>query len=85
MNILILIFIIGFGAFAVSTIFGFVVWDNIFSRAGYSDHGLRAFLLFIPVINFIIFFQFAFGEWPIERQKREEDFMKNSNGVNYKE
>lgn len=80
---LILIFIIGFGAFAISTVFGFIVWDNIFSKAGYENHGLRAFLLFIPILNLIIFLQFAFGEWPILR-RREEDFMKNSNKIDYK-
>lgn len=82
---LVIVFIIGFVMFSASWILGFIVWDTIFHKAGYEDHGLRAFLLFIPIVNLIVFLQFAFGEWPILRRKREEDFMKNSNKIDYKE
>jgi len=85
MDVLILIFIVGFGAFATSTIIGYVVWDSIFSKAGYEDHGRRAFLLLIPALDLIVFLQFAFGEWPISRRKREEDFLKDADRVDYKE
>jgi hypothetical protein len=26
--------------------------------------------MFIPVVNVVMFFKFAFGEWPIERELR---------------
>jgi hypothetical protein len=40
------------------------VW-RIISRAGYS--GAWSFLSFIPVLNFIMLWVFAFSRWPNER------------------
>lgn len=40
----------------------------IFRKAGYS--GLQLALLFIPVINVLVFIWFALAEWPIQRELR---------------
>jgi hypothetical protein len=45
-----------------------IPWVNIFLKAGYSP--LKGYLMFIPILNIFIFFTFAFGEWPIERELR---------------
>lgn len=43
-------------------------WIRIFRRAGFNP-GL-GFLMFIPIINVLLFLLFAFFEWPIERENR---------------
>lgn len=52
------------------TILGFIVWVLlmvlIFRKAGYS--GLQIALLFIPLINLIVFIWFALTEWPIQKE-----------------
>lgn len=52
---------------------GFIVWVVlmvlIFKKAGYS--GLQIILLFIPLINVIVFIWFALTEWPIEKELKE--------------
>lgn len=53
----------------ISLLISIIIWWSIFSKAGYS--GARSLLLFIPVVNIIIFLIFAFGEWPIHRQMDE--------------
>jgi hypothetical protein len=45
-----------------------IPWVNIFLKAGYSP--LRGYLMFVPILNIFVFFSFAFGEWPIERECR---------------
>jgi hypothetical protein len=42
------------------------VW-RILTKAGYS--GLWAFLSFIPLLNVILLWVFAFSRWPNEKQK----------------
>ncbi len=44
------------------------VW-KIIVKAGYS--GILILLGFIPVINIVMLFVFAFSEWPIEKNLRE--------------
>ncbi len=46
-------------------------WVSIFRKAGYSS--VRGYLMLIPVVNIILFFTFAFGVWPIERELRKVD------------
>lgn len=49
---------------------GFIVWVVpmvlIFKKAGYS--GLQIILLFVPLVNVIVFIWFALTEWPIEKE-----------------
>jgi len=49
---------------------GFLIWAMlmvlIFRKAGYS--GLQIVLLFVPVVNVILFIWFALTEWPIQRE-----------------
>lgn len=51
---------------------GFLIWAVlmviIFRKAGYS--GLQILLLFIPVVNIVLFIWFALTEWPIQREMR---------------
>ena len=41
----------------------------IFRKAGYS--GFQLILLFVPVVNIIVFVWFALAEWPIQKELRE--------------
>ncbi len=58
------------GLFAV---LGFIVWVFltvlIFRKAGYS--GVQIILLFVPIVNLVIFVWFALTEWPIQKELRE--------------
>jgi hypothetical protein len=58
------------GLFAV---LGFIVWVFltvlIFRKAGYS--GVQMILLFVPIVNLVIFVWFALSEWPIQKELRE--------------
>ena len=40
-----------------------IAWWKIFKKAGYP--AWYAILMFIPFVNLVIFFVFAFGQWPI--------------------
>ena len=46
-------------------------WINIFRKAGYGS--AKGLLMLIPVVNFFVFFRFAFGVWPIEQKLRNLD------------
>ncbi len=58
------------GLFAV---LGFIVWVFltvlIFRKAGYS--GVQMILLFVPIVNLVIFVWFALTEWPIQKELRD--------------
>jgi len=58
------------GLFAV---LGFIVWVFlsvlIFRKAGYS--GVQIILLFVPIVNLVLFIWFALTEWPIQKELRE--------------
>lgn len=41
----------------------------IFRKAGYS--GFQIILLFVPVVNIVLFVWFAITEWPIQKELRE--------------
>jgi hypothetical protein len=46
-----------------------IPWINIFRRAGYPDY--MGYLMLIPGVNVFVFLRFAFGEWPIDRERRK--------------
>jgi hypothetical protein len=58
------------GLFAV---LGFIVWVFlmvlIFRKAGYS--GIQIILLFVPIVNIVLFVWFALTEWPIQKELKE--------------
>ncbi len=41
-------------------------WSRIFSKAGYP--GWLAVIMFIPLINIVLLFWFAFSQWPVLRR-----------------
>ncbi len=48
-----------------------IPWIRIFRRAGYSPG--MGLLMFIPLVNIIVFLVFAYREWPAEREFRTPD------------
>jgi hypothetical protein len=42
-------------------------WSRIFSKAGYSSW--LSLAMFVPLVNIILLFWFAFSEWPIIRRR----------------
>jgi hypothetical protein len=58
-------------AVALSSLFAYVVFGNISSKAGYPRwHGL---LMAIPVVNLITLITFAYSNWPLERRLLEAE------------
>jgi hypothetical protein len=47
----------------------FVGWWQILSKAGYS--GAWVFIALVPLVNIVMFFVFAFSDWPIRRELRQ--------------
>ena len=45
-----------------------VAWWKIFSKAGHA--GALSLLLFIPLVNVIMFLWFAFSDWPVLKEVR---------------
>lgn len=54
---------LGFLIFAALIVLPF--W-RIFAKAGYP--GIMALLVFVPVVNLIVLYWFAFADWPVERR-----------------
>jgi hypothetical protein len=53
----------------VSSLFAYVVFGNISSKAGYPRwHG---FVMLIPILNVVAIMIFAFSAWPIETKMLE--------------
>lgn len=50
----------------VLTVLNVFAWVRILAKAGYSGWWVVAG--FVPVVNLILFFVFAFAEWPIRRR-----------------
>ena len=46
-----------------------VAIGKILAKAGYSPR--YVLLLLVPVVNLLLPFVFAFGEWPVERRLRQ--------------
>jgi hypothetical protein len=42
------------------------LWAQIFHKAGYSRS--LVVLMFVPLLNVVVFLWFAFSEWPIETE-----------------
>jgi len=59
LHLLVLVIIVGFVIVPL-------VWVQIFPKAGYS--GWLAILIFIPLVNVITLFWFAFSKWPIQSE-----------------
>ena len=55
-------------AFVVALI-AFIIWINvrILNKAGYS--GWWSLILFVPIVNIIMIYVFAFSQWPRLGQK----------------
>lgn len=47
-----------------------VAFYQIYKKAGYN--GLLGLLMMVPVVNVIMMLWFAFSEWPVVRQLREQ-------------
>lgn len=43
-----------------------VAYWKLFSKAGY--HGALGLLLFVPLINFVVFMYLGFAKWPVLRE-----------------
>ena len=57
---------------AVSSVFAFVVFGNISSKAGYPRwHGL---IMAVPFLNLVALVIFAFSYWPIEDKLLKLEF-----------
>jgi hypothetical protein len=56
-------------ALAVSSLFAYVVFGNISSKAGYPRW--HAFAMLIPFVNVVAIVVFAFSTWPIEAKVLE--------------
>ncbi len=57
---------------AVSSVFAFLVFGNISSKAGYPRwHGL---LMAIPLLNLVALMFFAFSTWPLEEKVLKLEF-----------
>ena len=46
-----------------------VIWCKLFSKAGH--HWALGLLMLVPVVNIIMPFVLAFGEWPIEKELKQ--------------
>jgi hypothetical protein len=58
-------------AVAVSSLFAYVVFGNISSKAGYPRwHGLR---MALPFVNLIALVTFAYSTWPLEARLLESE------------
>lgn len=63
-----------FGAFVIWLILAAVMlipYVKIIKKAGYSGWWILA--MFVPILNFIMLWVFAFSQWPVERRARHED------------
>lgn len=60
---------LGFGELVMvllGMVLPFIAIWRIISKAGYA--GAWALLLFVPLVNLIALFVFAFSDWPLERR-----------------
>jgi hypothetical protein len=51
---------------AVVALIIWLPWSRIFSKAGYSPW--LSLTMFIPLVNLVVLFWFAFSEWPAIRR-----------------
>jgi hypothetical protein len=58
-------------ALVISSLFAYVVFGTISSKAGYPRwHGL---LMAVPVVNLIMLITFAYSTWPLETRLLESE------------
>jgi hypothetical protein len=58
-------------ALVLSSLFAYVVFGNISSKAGYPRwHGL---LMAVPVVNLVTLITFAYSIWPLETRLLESE------------
>ena len=50
----------------------------IFRKAGYS--GIQIVLLFIPLVNVVVFVWFALTEWPVEKELKSLRALQGRQG-----
>jgi uncharacterized membrane protein YhaH (DUF805 family) len=62
----------GFGIlivfYLIVLVLSLVAWAQILKKAGYNPWWVL--IAFVPLVNFIMFFVFAFSEWPVLRMGR---------------
>ena len=64
-------------ALAISSVFSFVVFGTISSKAGYPRwHGL---IMAVPILNLVALVTFAYSSWPIEAKLLELEFRVSEN------
>ena len=51
-------------------------WAKIFSKAGYS--AWWCLTVYVPVVNIIVLFWFAFAEWPVLKRLRDNSVGNQS-------
>lgn len=56
-----------------------VGWWKIVSKAGYS--GAWALIGLVPLANVVMFFVFAFSDWPVHQQLRQGPGVPNYGGT----
>jgi hypothetical protein len=56
---------------AVSSLFAYIVFGNISSKAGYPRW--HSFVMLIPILNMVAIVIFAFSSWPIETKVLERE------------
>ena len=68
-SLLFLVFFLGFYALLIGAVI------KVCTRAGFSGFGV---LLFIPVVNIVTLFRFAYGDWPIDEELRRLRTFKSN-------
>jgi uncharacterized membrane protein YhaH (DUF805 family) len=61
------------GVYLLMTVVFVVAYVSIIRKAGYSGWWILATL--VPVLNIVLFFLFAFKEWPVQQQLRSAQMV----------
>ncbi len=59
----------GVAVLAALVLLGTLAWCRVFAKAGF--HGATGVLMWIPVVNLVLFGWLAFGPWPARREARQ--------------
>lgn len=65
----------------VSLILGLIINWKIWSKAGFN--GAMSLLMLIPIVNIIMIFVLAFGEWPVRRELEQLRAQMMARGPQY--
>lgn len=52
-------------------VFCWYCYKRVFGKAGYTDSGLQAILVMIPIVNLFVLYKFVFKEWPIQEKLKQ--------------